>query len=64
MDSIRNKYIRGTAQVRRFGDKLVKGVELKIVWRRAEERCWVYLGQDAKDRAATQEEMRTTKAEV
>ena len=38
MDKIRNEYIRGTAQVGRFGEKTRR--ETEVVWTCTEERCW------------------------
>ena len=40
MDNIRNEYIRGTAQVGRFGEK-VREARLRRFWTCTEERCWV-----------------------
>ena len=53
MDKIRNEYIRGTAQVGRFGEKP----------REARMR-WVYWGKDAGDGVARKEETGKAKKEV
>ena len=54
MDKIRNGYIRGTAQVGRFGEN-TRG-ETEVVWTCTEERWWVYWEKDAEDRVARTEE--------
>jgi hypothetical protein len=61
MDRIRNEYIRGTAQVGRFGDK---AREARLRWIGVEERGWVYWEKDAEDGVARQEEERKAKEEV
>ena len=62
MDKIRNRYIRGTAQVGRFGEKTRR--ETEVVWTCTEERLWVYWEKDAEDGVARKEETGKAKKEV
>lgn len=49
MDRIKNEYIKRTAQVRGFGDKMRQA---RLRWlKRAKERCWVYREKDAEDQS-------------
>ena len=62
MDTIRNEYIRGTAQVGRFGEKTRR--ETEVVWTCTKERLWVYWEKDAEDGVARKEETGKAKKEV
>ena len=63
MDRIRNEYIRGTAQVGRFGDK-VREARLRWFGHVHRRVSGVYREKDVEDGAARQEEKRKAKEEV
>ena len=57
IDKIRNVYIRGTAQMGRFGEK-TRG-KTEVVWACTEERCWVYWEKDVEGTASKEETGKT-----
>lgn len=61
VDRIRNKYIRGTAQVGWFGDK---AREARLRWFGHVQRSWLYWQKDVDDGTARQEGKRKAKEEV
>ena len=54
MDKIRNEYIRGRAQVGRFGET-TRG-KTEVGWTCTEERRWVNCEKNAEDAMARKEE--------
>lgn len=61
-ERISNKYIRGTAQVEQFGERVK--VKAEMVWICAEEGLWIYWTKNVEYGAARQGLKRKTRQEA